>query len=423
MAGGVRPALRNPSFRLLIGGELVSNFGDGVYLVALPWYVLSQHGGAFLLGAVLTAYGVPRTALLVIGGHASDRYGPWIVMLAANCARGIAVAVLTVTAAAGSAHGLLLIVIAVMLGAGEGIFIPASETIVPALLPASELQAGNALSAGVTQFSQMAGPPLGGVIVALIGPVTGFGIDAATFIISALTLIGIRSNKPRRPPLTSQSNTPGPDETLATVRGLLAGQPMLRLILITDALINLGSAGMSRIALPALVRGPFHSGAISYGVLSAAIGAGLLIGTLTGSSLPTAHRPFLTATVALLPTAPLIAAIPYAGGWIPAAALLTLAFVLIAVGNLLLITGLQLWAPPQLLGRLTGLLMLASVGMMPLSVLAAGIVINLTSQNAYFPLDAATILIATTIQLSSPTWRRFDPTQPAGTRSSTSDQR
>ncbi len=122
--GGPR-VLRHASFRLLIAGELVSNFGDGTYLVALPWYVLSQHGGALLLGAVLTAYGVPRTALLVVGGHASDRYGPWSVMLAANCARGLAVAVLAVTTAVGSAHALLLILIAVFLGLGRAsLFLP-----------------------------------------------------------------------------------------------------------------------------------------------------------------------------------------------------------------------------------------------------------------------------------------------------------
>jgi len=57
----------------------------------------------------------------------------------------------------------------------------------------------------------------------------------------------------------------------------------------------------------------------------------------------------------------------------------------------------------------TGLLMLASIGMLPVSVLLAGVLIGLTGPAAYFPLDAATVLVAATIQLSSPTWRRFDP--------------
>jgi len=401
--------LRHMSFRLLVAGQLVSNFGDAIYSVALPWYVLAHHRGTLLLGTVLAAYGVPRTALLVVGGHASDRYRPWTVMLGANVARGVAVAAFAVTAATGLARGSVLIIIAVVLGAGEGLFIPASSAIVPVLLPRDELQAGNALSFGTTQLSQLAGPALGGVLVAVIGSASGFAIDAATFVVSALTLIGIRRDAPRPVPTPEHSDHPEDVRAAASVRGLLAREPILRLILVSDAVLNLGTAGMGRVALPALARGPLHLGAGGYGVLAAAMGAGLLLGTISGSGLPPARRPLLIASLVLLPTAPLIAAIPYAGGWISAAIILMLAFVLVAIGNLLMVTGLQQWAPPQLLGRVTGLLMLASIGMLPVSVLLAGVLIGLTGPAAYFPLDAATVLVAATIQLSSPTWRRFDP--------------
>jgi MFS family permease len=402
--------LRHSSFRLLVGGQLVSNFGDAIYSVALPWYVLAHHGGTLLLGTVLAAYGVPRTALLVVGGHASDRYRPWTVMLAANVARGLAVTAFTVTAADGLAHGSVLIVIAVVLGAGEGVFIPASSAIVPALLPRDELQAGNALSFGTTQLSQLAGPAVGGVLVAVAGSASGFAIDAATFVVSALTLIGIQRDRPRPVPRTDQNHHPAAEAGGAvTVWSLLAREPILRLIIVTDALLNLGSAGMGRVALAALAKGPLHLGAGGYGALSAAMGAGLLLGTISGSLLPPARRPLLIASLALLPTVPLIAAIPSAGGLIAAMITLALAFILIAIGNLLLETGLQQWAPPHLIGRVTGLIMLASIGMFPVSVLLAGVVIHVTGPAAYFPLAAATVLVAATVQLSSPTWRRFDP--------------
>lgn len=397
--------LRYPGFRLLLVGELVSNFGDGIFLVALPWYVLAHHGGALLLGTVLTAYGVPRTALLIVGGHASDRYRPWTVMLAANCVRGVAVAAFALTAAAGSARGAVLTAIAILLGAGEGIFVPASETIVPALLPRDQWQAGNALISGTTQLSQLAGPALGGVLVAVVGPVEGFTIDALTFGISALTLVGVRRDAPRR---TRTHGESGSSTETATLRQVLS-QPIVRLMLVTDAIVNLGSTGMSKVALPALARGPMHLHASGYGALSSAMGAGLLIGTITAASAPTARKPFLVASLVLLPTGPLIAVIPYAGGWIPAALIIVLTFVLIAIGNLLLITALQQWTPPQLLGRVVGALMLASVGMMPLSTLVAGIAVHLVGPRTFFPLDAATVILAALAQLASPTWRRFMP--------------
>ena len=87
--------LRHPRFRLLVAGQLGSNVGDAFYTVALPWYVLSTHGGAVLLAA----YGVPRTVLLAVGGHASDRWRPWTVMMASDTVRFAVLVALAVVAA------------------------------------------------------------------------------------------------------------------------------------------------------------------------------------------------------------------------------------------------------------------------------------------------------------------------------------
>ena len=70
-----------------MAGQLTSNVGDAFYAVALPWYVLATHGGPLLLGTVLAAYGIPRTALLLVGGHLSDRWRPWTVMMATDAVR------------------------------------------------------------------------------------------------------------------------------------------------------------------------------------------------------------------------------------------------------------------------------------------------------------------------------------------------
>jgi hypothetical protein len=73
--------------------------GDACYAVALPWYVLAEHGGALLLGTVLVAYGVSRTVLLAAGGHASDRWRPWTVMMSTDAIRALGVGALAAGAA------------------------------------------------------------------------------------------------------------------------------------------------------------------------------------------------------------------------------------------------------------------------------------------------------------------------------------
>ncbi len=184
--------LRHGSFRLLVSGQLTSNLGDAFYAVALPWYVLSAHGGPLLLGSVLAAYGISRTLLLAVGGQASDRWRPWTVMMGADAVRAVAVGVLAVAALTGPPNAYILMPLSVIIGAGEGLFLPGSYAIVPSLLQDAELEAGNAVTTGGTQFATLIGPGIGGAVVALAGATPAFAADAASFAISALTLWAIR---------------------------------------------------------------------------------------------------------------------------------------------------------------------------------------------------------------------------------------
>ena len=80
--------LANRSFRFLAAGQFTSATGDSCYAVALPWLTLTGHGNAVLLGMVLACYGVPRTALIPVGGQLSDRMGARTLMLVADATRG-----------------------------------------------------------------------------------------------------------------------------------------------------------------------------------------------------------------------------------------------------------------------------------------------------------------------------------------------
>lgn len=124
--------------------------GDACYAVGLPWYVLSVHGGIAILGTVLVTYGVPRTGLIAVGGWASDRWGSQAVMMASDMARAVGVAALAAASGMGPARSCVLIPIAVVLGAGEGLFLPASYSVLPSLVPDGVLQAASALASGGT---------------------------------------------------------------------------------------------------------------------------------------------------------------------------------------------------------------------------------------------------------------------------------
>ena len=438
--------LRHRAFRLLAAGQLASNVGDAFYAVALPWYVLATHGGALLLGTVLAAYGVPRTVLLAVGGHAADRWKPWNVMMAADSVRALAVGGLAVVAALGPARADLLVPVAVVLGAGEGLFLPGSSAIVPALVPDEDLQAGNALSAGGTELAMLVGPALGGAVVALVGPAPAFGVDALTFCVSAGTLLAVRATRRLQPgalveappevagpapePTShapgSASAAPGAEPGQAappmTLRRVLRTERVLQVILLVTLAANLGSGGLGEVALPALAHGPFHTGATGYGGLIAALGAGAVAGTLLAAQLRRSRRPALVASFAFLAQGACIAAVPFLGGPLPAVAPIVLFGVLNGFGNVLTITAFQRWAPSELLGRLTGLVMFASMGVFPVSVLFGAAVVRTLGPAAFFPMAAGIVAVAVLAGLTQRSWRTFgapeDGDQPASASSS-----
>jgi len=169
------------NFRLLSSGQLASTVGDYCYAVALPWLVLSAHGSAVLLGGVLACYGIPRAALITVGGSLADRVGPRKLMLCSDAARCLLTVLFAAFAAAHVTSLVALGPVAALLGAGAALFMPASYAILPSLLPRGQLQAGNALYNAAVQGGTLLGPAIGGALVAAAGPAEAFALDAATY--------------------------------------------------------------------------------------------------------------------------------------------------------------------------------------------------------------------------------------------------
>ena len=411
--------LRHRGYRLLVAGQVTSNVGDASYAVALPWFVLAGHGGTVLLGTVLAAYGIPRTALILAGGWASDRWRPQTVMLATDAVRIIAVSALAVIAAAGPPRAALLIPVAVVLGAGEGMFLPASFSVIPSLLPGDDLQAGNALASGGAQLASLAGPAIGGLLVALGSPSAAFGLDAVSFAVSAATLLAPRRAQASSAPLTGSVGFRQAGDQAASaqgagpsLRGLLRTERVLLVLIAFNLAANLGSAGLDGVALPALAHGPLHASAQGYGAILAGFAAGALLGTL-GAGQGRPRRPVVTGSIAYLAEAAAIAATPFLGsvGWVIAAQ--AVFGICNGFGNTLTVTAFQRWAPARSLGRLNSLLLVTSFGVAPVSVLLAAWFGRALGPSSFFVFAAVTITVAVAAAMTQRSWRDFGRTAPA----------
>jgi MFS family permease len=396
------------SFRRLCAGQFASTIGDYCYAVALPWLVLSAHGGAILLGIVLACYGVPRTVLIPVGGVLADKAGPRTVMLAADAARCVLVAGLAVLAARQVVSLAALGPIAALTGAGEGLFIPASFAIMPSLLNQDRLAAGNALSTAAVQAGSLLGPALGGALVASTGASTAaFAVDAASFGLSALTLLLI----PRRPAdgsVAAEAATEAEAEPGGTGGGVLAllrRSRELQVILVVVIAANLASGGMGDVALPALAHASY--GAASYGALLACFAVGGIAGTLGAARTGHLRAPATFASAVFLVEAAATALVPFAGREAGAAALLGVVGACNGLGNVTMLTVVQKRVSPGLLGRVMGVLMLCSFGTFPLSVAVSGVLVGHLGPAPFFPVAGALLGAAILGGLTQRDFRAF----------------
>jgi len=401
LLGNLLAPLRVHDFCLLFVGQMISTVGDMFYAVALPWLMLSSGHTPQELGIVLATYGVPRVGTLLLGGLLSDWLRPRRVMLLADIMRALLVGVLAVLVFTGRTGVLPLCAVAAPLGAFAGLFLPAYYAILPEILGADALQAGNALNTSSLQLALLIGSGLAGLVVSRLQSGPAFVVDALTFVVSALTLILMRGEHRSAEAVTAQKEqalaqeASGREATFAqdiTFWRLIRTWRLLQVAFLVIIFGNFLFNGLFEVALPTLARDQFMSGAGGYGLLLAMFGAGSLLGGLIAGSLgKIAHRGLLM-LICIMTLGVLYSFVPFAGGLPGAALLIGCAGLTNGMLTVLAFTVMQQQAPPHLLGRLLGIFLFASLGLYPLSVALVGVVSSHVGPVILFPISGAMML-------------------------------
>ncbi|HET6510159.1 MAG TPA: MFS transporter [Baekduia sp.] len=189
--GSLLTPLRERDFRLLWTGATASLLGDGAFLVALAWQVYAMAGGGptgmSLVGIAMT---VPTIAFLLIGGVASDRLERRWLLVGADLLRALSVALLAGLAIGGQLALWHVVVLSALYGTGSAFHAPAFDALVPEILAGERLTQANALDQLVRPLAlRLAGPALGGVLVGVAGAGGVFLLDCATFLMAAGTVL------------------------------------------------------------------------------------------------------------------------------------------------------------------------------------------------------------------------------------------
>ena len=364
--------LRLRGFRILWAGMTISLVGDGVTLIAIAWQVYQLSNVPTALGITLMAMSVPQILLLLFGGFVSDRFERCRVMLFADLVRGCALLVMGVLSIAGVLEIWHMAAIAAVYGAGNAFFGPAFDALVPDLVPDELLAQANSLDHFVRPVSvRLVGPALGGWIIATVGVGWAFILDAASFAVSIACLLqlGQLQTAPQAD-VESDSGSIWTEirEGFSFVRcnvwlwGTFSAATLGYLIFL----------GPAEVLLPYLVKNDLSGSASDLGTVFAMGGLGAITASIVMSQrgMPNRNMSFIYIAWSLSTLA--VAGYGLAG--FPWQVMLTcFAFNAFETARQIVwLTTKQSLVPTRLLGRVSSLEWLISIGLMPLSYALAG---------------------------------------------------
>ena len=362
--------LGHRDFRLLWLGAAASLVGDGAYLVALAWQAYTLDGrpsGLALLGVCAT---VPQLLALLVGGVISDTLERRTVLLWADVVRGAAVGAVAALVLTGQVRMWHLAALSIVYGLGAGIAAPAFDAIIPELVPGDQLEQANALEQFLRPaMLRLAGPGLGGLVVATAGAGTSFLLNAVSFLLSAACLAAM-SPTARSAGVAAEA-APAPEASL--IGEALAGFSFVRQRVWLWGTFSAATVtyllfiGPTEVLLPHMIRDDLGGSARDLGLVLAAGGVGAIgaAALVAATGLPRRQLTFmyLTWTVATLAIS----------GYGLSTASWQLGLTCLAV-NALEAAGTVAWAttkqrlvPGHLMGRVSSLDWLISIAGLPIS--------------------------------------------------------
>lgn len=365
---------------LLVSGQTVSGFGDGVALVALTLLVLdTTHDSVTKLAWFATARMIPLVAFILFGGAIVDRFSRRRLLLISDSGRAVLTAGLVVLVATGSLHYWELLAFAVLFGVFDALFMPAIAAITPEIVPEDLLPAMNAVRPLANNLvGNMIGPAVGGVL-ASISTSLSLSVDCATFLVSATALLLMH---PTPTPVRTQGTS-----MLSEIRVGLRYVRTTRWIwttLLGVSFLNAAVFVPTSVLLPYFFRHTLHVSKTALGFAFAVQALAGVVGALIAGNQKTPARR-VRVTWAYWSIGSLAALVMgFATNYWEVLIFPVVAWPMMILGNVIWETMMQSEVPRELLGRVSSVDWFLSLGLSPLGLMLSGILAGVFSVRAYF---------------------------------------
>jgi MFS family permease len=358
-------SLARRNYRLFFAGQVVTQAGSMMQVLALAWLVLDMTGSSVALGAVTAAQFLP---LLVGGPYAgvwTDRLDKRRLLLCTQASTLLLSLVLAALTAAGHVPLWSVLALTVALGVVSALEGPARHVFAFDLVGRDLVTNAVSLNEVIVNTSRVLGPAVAGVVITTWGIPFCFLLNALSCV-PAIVAIGLIRGVPDQR-LSAEFSARG---QLREGIAHAASTPVLRALILAAAasaiLFN------SNVALPLMADSGLHVGAAGYAAMASAFGAGALVGAFVAATdartSPQRARHLGTVTGVVVVVS---AFMPDLGSEIVAQAVtgfFSIWFIAIASSTV------QLWTPPPMRGRVMGLWATALPGSAPLGGLLVGLV-------------------------------------------------
>ena len=353
-------------FRRLVTGQLVSQVGRQITVVAVPFQVFTLTGSPLAVGGVGLVQAVCLIGASLGAGPISDRMDRRHILLVTQLSLAACSGLLALGALAGRPPLVAIYALVGVAAAVAAVDGPTRTAVVPNLVPAERLAGALSLNIAMFQTTLVAGPAIGGLVIARLGLPAAYLVDVATF---AAALVAVVLLPPQSPTGTVR------EAPIAAIRRGLAfarRQP----VILGGFAMDLAAMvfGMPRAVFPVLAVTTFHAGPQGLGLLYAAPGAGAVLAALTTGWLSRSSRLGRVIVVSIAIWGAAVIAFGFATAFWVALLLLAVAGAADSFSAVCRTTIMQTIVPDDLRGRLTAVYFMVVVGGPYLGDLEAGAV-------------------------------------------------
>jgi MFS family permease len=373
-AGPLR-ALRSRNFTILWFGNLLSNTGTWMQQVAEPWLVLRLSNSPFLLGLDSFMTDAPVWLLILAGGVIADRRDRRRTALFFQGIQFACPVLIVVLLAMGHLHVWMIIALSLVVGITDALSGPSINALVPSSVPEEDVASAVALNSAQFNLSRVLGPFFAGAVMATLGPIACFALNASSYAPYLLAIYLLRIPSRAQLPAPAGTRAISARRSLIEAVGAIAKKRRLRHALSTVVVTSVFCIPMITF-MPVLVRDGFHLGTAEFGGALSVFGFGGLLGAAAVLPLRTNRRRQVLSSVAAVGLSALIVAT--ALGRVFAVELVLLFFIggAMVASNTAANTILQSSIDGRIRGRVSSLYTLALRGGAPLGNLATGVVVS-----------------------------------------------